>query len=245
MIDHVSQIDTQRFGFKIARINDADRLLTAKFIQSLKDQGIALIITRIDTENLAAINALEDAGFRIKDIHYNWRHSAGDPVNEKHLNSDIIIRPAIAADIKQVTVIAQHAFDGYGHYFADQRLDKDRCREIYPDWAALSITDKKVADQTLVAEYNEKIIGFISVKIAEKDGEKYSAGGLGAVSADCRGQNVFASLVIAGLQWGQAIVPTWQEHYSLAINYPVNRVLTKVGFRQIGSSVTLHGWLNG
>jgi predicted GNAT family N-acyltransferase len=244
MTDYISQIDTRRFGFKIARINDATRLMTAGFIQLLKEQGIVLIIARIDSENLAAINALEDSGFRIKDIHYTWRHTAGEPINDKYLNSNIIIRPAVTEDILPVSRIAQHAFDQYGHYFADQRLDKDRCREIYPDWAASSITNKRTADHTLVAVLNEKITGFISIKIAAKDGEKYSAGGLGAVSADCRGQNIFASLVISALRWGQESVSTWQEHYSLAVNYPVNRVLTKVGFRQVGSFITLHGWLD-
>jgi len=244
MIDYISQIDTQRFGFKIARINDAARLMTAGFIPSLKEQGIALIIARIDSENLPAINALEDAGFRIKDIQTTWRHTAGEPINDKHFNSDIIIRPATTADIPAVTAIAQQAFDRYGHYFADQRLDKDRCREIYPQWAALSITDKKTADQMLVAVHNEKIAGFASIKIVEKDGEKYSAGGIGAVSEESRGQNICPSLVIAALRWGQEKVPTWQEYDSLAINYPINRVFTKVGFRQSGSSVTLHGWLD-
>lgn len=244
MTDYISQIDTRRFGFRIARINDAGRLTTTGFIRSLKEQGIALIITRVDSENLPAINALEDAGFRIKDIQCTWRHTAGQPINDQYLNPDIIIRPAITADIPRVVNIAQHAFDQYGHYFADQRLDKDRCREIYPEWAASSITDKKTADQSFVAVHNENIAGFLSIKIEEKDGVKYSAGVLGAVSEDGRGQNIFASLVITALRWGQAIAPAWQEHNSLAVNYPVNRVFTKVGFRQASSSVTLHGWLD-
>lgn len=244
MIDYISQIDTQRFGFQIARINDAATLTSSGFIRSLKEQGIVLVIARIDSENLPAINALEDAGFRIKDIQCTWRHTTGEPVNDQYLNSDIIIRPAVTADIPSVTSIAHHAFDHYGHYFADQRLDTDQCREIYPEWAASSITDKKTADQSFVAVHNENIAGFLALKILEKDGEKYSAGVLGAVSEDSRGQNIFASLVIAALRWGQATVPTWQEHNSLAVNYAVNRVFTKIGFRQSGSSVTMHCWLD-
>jgi hypothetical protein len=244
MTNYISQIDTLRFGYKIARINDTPKLMTTTFIQSLKKQNIALVITRINSENLEEVHALEDIGFRIMDIQYIWRHSIEQSINDQYLNTDVTIRPAITDDIPAFRAIAADAFDLYGHYFADKRLDKDRCREIYPDWAASVITDKTMADHTLAAVHNDKIAGFLSIKIVEKDGKKYSAGVIGAVSENCRGQNIFASLAIEGLRWGQENENSWQEHYTLAINYPVNRVFSKVGFRQVGSFITLHGWLD-
>jgi hypothetical protein len=244
MKSHINQLDTKRFGFNIARVDQAGDLLTTDLIPALKSQNVALIITRTDSEKLDEINALEDMGFRIKDIQSTWRHFNGQAIDDKYLNPDVRIRQASGEDILPFRRIAQNAFGNYGHYFADTRLDKDRCGEIYPDWAERTLTDKGAADKVLVAAHGNKIAGFLSIKIHEKEGTKYAAGIMGAVSEEFRGRNIFASLVINGLIWGQENNLSWQEHNALVVNYPVNRVFSKLGFQQVQSFITLHGWLD-
>ncbi|MBS1662587.1 MAG: hypothetical protein JST68_16210, partial [Bacteroidetes bacterium] len=73
MTNHISKIDTQRFGFDIARIDDSQTLLQPGFLQELERHGVRLVITRIPTEKTDQINALEDMGFRVKDVQITYR----------------------------------------------------------------------------------------------------------------------------------------------------------------------------
>jgi hypothetical protein len=256
MKSHINQLDTKRFGFNIARVDQAGDLLTGELIPALKSQNVALIITRTDGEKLDEINALEDMGFRIKDIQSTWRlHPAGQRIDQPSTlhQPSTHIRQATPDDIPSLRRIAATAFDNYGHYFADNRLDKDHCREIYPDWAARTLTDPTVADivfvattgnaTTGIATAGNHIAGFLALKIEKQEQSKYATVAIGAVAAEFRRQNIYSTLVIASLAWCQANNLSWQEHQVLAVNYPVIRVLTKLDFRQVRSFVTLHCWL--
>lgn len=245
MKSHISQLDTQRFGFNITRVDNTADLLTTGLIPSLKMQGVSLIITRVDSERLDEINALEDLGFRIKDIQSTWTSRPVNPdAHNQYINPRIHIRQASPKDILPLRQIAAFAFDDYGHYFADSFLDRNRCAEIYPDWTERTITDPVVADTVFVAATHTEIAGFIALKKIEQEGITYATVVIGAVAAAFRRQNIYSTLIITGLAWGREQHLHWQEHQVLAVNYPVNRVLTKLGFLQVRSFVTLHGWLD-
>jgi hypothetical protein len=240
--DYISRLDTRRFGFNIARIDDPRILLDPALDEGLKTQNIALVITRIDSRESQTLDSLHAAGFTIEDTQFTYRFPYHGPILRQPADPHITIRDATADDIPGFREIASQAFENYGHYFADQRLDRARCREIYPDWAERTLTDPSAATRVFVAEYDRRLAGFLSFILEEKAGERYAYGIMGAVSPGLRGKNIFTHLAVEGLLWGQQENLNWQEHNVLTFNQPVNRVFTKLGFQQVSSFTTLHYW---
>jgi hypothetical protein len=242
MTDFLSHIDSQRFGFNIARIDDVSLLLMPGFITSLQKKDIRLVITRTGIENLASVNQLADRGFRIMDIQSVWRSTHRHGPDNPDKIKDLSIGFATAADVPAFREIAAGSFEGYGHYFADPRLDRTRCREIYPDWAARTLTDPNAADEVIVARLDGKTAGFLSLKIHEKHGNRFAACVMGAVAEAFRGRHIFQAILGGALKWQQQHRLGWTQYNALTGNIPVSRALASCGFRPAEACVTLHGW---
>ncbi len=241
----ISPLDSRRFGFNIAKVNEADNFKKEGFLALLAEKEVKLIISRVDSERIDEINFLEDIGFRVKDMQVTYsfdleRHAFNPPA----INPTVLVRDAKEDDIPGLQLIAEQSFDNYGHYFADARLDKTRCREIYSDWIRRSILDRQIADKVFVAEYNRQAAGFLSFKIHESNHSRYAAGVQGAVTESFRGKHIFSALTAAGLHWGAETGIKREEHNVHTTNYPVNRVFSKLGFTPVRAFTTLHYWLS-
>ena len=241
---YISILDTKRFGIKVAKTDFSD-LKPENAVNSFKELGVKLILSRIDGHNITLINNLENLGFRVKDNQLTYRYDLDDSLpREVEETQKYKTREVMEKDIPQLVKFTEESFSGYGHYFADERLDKKKCIEIYKDWAYRSCTDKKVADKVFVAEFNGEAIGFLSFKIFNKDGQRFAAGGLGSVSKLLRNKSIFRAITLHGLKWGKETGLKWEEHNVLSSNFSVNRSFSKLGFRIVASHVTLHGWLD-
>lgn len=240
----ISKLDTQRFGFKVAKVNDFGKE-PQKILNELQKLGVKLIITRIQSKEIDTINFLEDLGFRIKDIQSTYRYDIHqEDFYDYQSNPNFAIREGIDNDVSQLVTVVEESFYEYGHYFADKRLDKNLCFEIYKDWVTRSCLDKSVADKVFVAESNSNVIGFLSFKIFEEKEKQYAVGGIGAVSKKHRNHGVFQAIVKKGLSWGAGIGLAWEEHNVLATNFSINRSFSKIGFRIVNTFVTFHCWLD-
>ena len=246
MTNFISPLDSQRFGYTIAKVNEASHFQKKDFLPSLKEQGVQLIISRINSEHIHDINLLEDIGFRVKDMQVTYSFDLiRQQIPPANTDPAILLREAGENDIPALSVIARESFNNYGHYFANDRLDKARCREIYPDWLSRSILDRQVADKVFLGEYNGQPAGFLSFKIYETNGSKYAAGVQGAVAQHFRGKNIFSALTLKGLLWGREAGLSSEEHNVHTVNYPVNRVFSKSGFAPTRAFTTLHYWTDG
>ena len=244
MTNYISDLDTSRFGFKIAKINDFS-VHPSIIMNDLKEQGVKLVISRINGNQIDLINSLEKVGFIIKDIQLKYKYDIRSVnITNKHLPKNFSIRESTIADLSDLVSIAKESFNAYGHYFADPKLDCIKCIEIYMDWTKRSCLDNKVADKVFLAEKGKNLIGFLAFKIHEKERKKYAAGVLGAVSKKSRGSGVFTSLVQKGLLWAVELNLDWEEHNVLVSNLPVNFSMTKSGFNIVDSFVTMHCWLD-
>jgi hypothetical protein len=245
MRSFISALDCERFGCKIAKIHNWENKNIKTILDQCKDQKIKLIITKVKSHQLDIINALEYAGFRIKDSQVTY-HYPLHKLNFKTVAShpDVRIRAFEEADKEAIISIAKESFVGYGHYYADERLDKDKCSEIYPDWARRSCEGNSFADKIWVAEFKQHVAGFLSFKKYKSTQGEYAAGGIGAVAMPYRKYGVFRSLVKQGLLWGAEIGLIWEEHNVLTTNYAVNHVFSSAGFGIVNSFMTLHGWLD-
>jgi ribosomal protein S18 acetylase RimI-like enzyme len=238
-----SEVDSLRFGVKVAKIND-EKFLSEEVFQLLKEEGVQLIMSRVRSEDIALINFLEDNNFRTKDVQLTYRFDlAKGKINHAYANSALLIREATAADASDLEAIAADCFSGYGHYFADKKLNEKAVVEVYKDWTSRAIHDSDISDKFFLAEHQGKIAGYLSFKERITENGVYSFGGIGAVGKKFQSANVFSSLTIKGLEWGLANNHLWQEHNVLNVNYPVNRVFSKLGFYIYKSETTLHAWL--
>ena len=243
-MNHISLLDTSRFGYKVAKINSLEHLLYETLFK-LKQEGVRLIISRVPSENIQIINQMEDWGYHVKDVQLTYKFDLHkNDIQYQYLNEELIVREALPKDIDKLRIIAEDCFWNYGHYFADKNLDKNNCIEVYKDWTQRAVRDKTVADKMFVTEKNNEVIGYLFFRINEISQERYAYSGLGAVYSKSRGKNVFSTLCIRALEWGKSQNHDWQEHNVLNINYPVNKVFAKLGFSNYKSETTLHLWLD-
>ncbi|MBI4947147.1 MAG: hypothetical protein HY840_12200 [Bacteroidetes bacterium] len=241
--DLISKLDTKRFGFKVAKVNHFDKK-SEKLLIALKKQGVKLILSKVNAEDITLINTLEELGFCIKDIQVTYKYDLTDytPKNIS-FDSDFMIRDAGKSDIPKLKKVALESFKNYGHYFEDKKLDPIKCAGIYSDWIERSCKDKNIADKIIVAEHKGDIAGFLSFKIYNDNTYKYAAGGLGSVAEKYRNKDIFRMIMVAGLNWGKEMKLHWEEHNVIITNFPVNRSMSKLGFKVYKSFVTMHHWI--
>ena len=241
----ISKIDTDRFGFKVAKINSFKNDI-ATDLNELKKLGVKLIISRVNSNNITLVNNLEELNFRIKDTQLTFTHDLKNIETYKsqinNLN-EVKIEEAEFNDSKFVGDLAFEAFKGYGHYAANKELDSNKSNEIYRDWAQKSCVDKKVADYMFLAKINENVGGFLSLKVENKNGEKFGTQHLGAVDKKYRNLDIFRQLIIKCLNTGKEKKHSWQQTYLLTTNIPVMRSYLKLGFKISESHHTMHCWL--
>lgn len=238
---YISPLDTKRFGMRIAKVNQFED--NPEFlISQLKENGVKLVISKINAANIKLLNQLENIGFRIKDsqLTYSYSLTNFNPQLESVFTDDVIVRNYQPSDETELSKILLESFDGYGHYHASDVLDKTKCADIYRDWGIRGCKDKQVADIVIVAEYENKPVGMLSFKKTVSESETYAAGGVGAVSKDLRGKNIFKMLTVKGLLWGIENNCAREEHNVLTTNFAVNSSFSSIGFKVSNAFFTLH-----
>ena len=164
--DYISDLDTKRFGFKVAKINSF-KDSPKKIVEGLRKNGVKLVISRISVEELFVINSLENMGFKLKDIQLKYRHDLSQSLlDTMFINKDITIRTVNKQDIPELVAITRDSFVNYGHYSNNERLDKNVSLEIYCDWILRCCEDKQVADIVFVAVRDNAPVGYLSYKIS-------------------------------------------------------------------------------
>lgn len=244
--DYISDIDSKRFGFKIAKTSDFSEGI-GLVVSELRKSGVRLIISRVKSADIELINEMEDFNFRIKDTQITLRRNlegVEQLIEENNYNkTKFILRQAVTDDKKAVGYIALDAFKNYGHYAANKQLDINKANKIYKDWAERSCNDKTVADYMFVAEMENRIAGFLSLKVNKENKTIIGIQHLGAVDKLYRNDGVFRLLIIKCLIQGAHDRHNEHRTYLLAVNYPVIRSYQKLGFKISDTHHTMHCWL--
>jgi len=237
---YISALDTERFGFTVAKLPGTGENVD-KILEDLRGVNTKLVIIRIDLADLALLNKLERSGFETKDVQLTYNFDLAKEI-PAHKPSGFTLRAFRPEDIPQITAIAETSFNNYGHYFADEKLDRKKCFDIYADWTQRSCVDKAIADEIIVAEQSGKLLGFLSLKIKEEGKGSYAAGVIGAIDPVWRKGGVFRAINIESLNWAKKLGLTRVENNVLAVNYPVNGTYISLNYKIIRSEITLHYW---
>jgi len=236
---YLSDIDEKRFSIKTAKAADIRMDNISAIMQSCADQEVVLLIARCPTYDLKTVQKMEQLGFLLMDtiIYFNYDLLSKPMVEDIDC---IHIRTVRAGEENAVRSVAQEAFKGYlGHYHADNRLDRDRCDEVYMDWAYRSCISSETADVVLVSEHGGKIVGFGTIRINNPmEGE----GMLFGVAPPCQGKGVYRGIMKGCINWctkkglHRMIISTQ------ITNVASQKVWSRLGFEPNGSLYTFHKW---
>lgn len=242
--EYISELDTLRFGFKIANVDFDKKNDINEIILLLKQQKIPLIITKVNCENIYLINQLEKLGFRTMDFQVGYDYCGTKDKISEIKNKDLFpVREIETADVDYLVGLAESLFNGFGHYFADDRLDKIKCLEIYKDWTRNVCTNKEFAETVFAAFDKEKPIGYFAFTEKQINNTRMATGVIGAVASGYAGKGVFQSLLIKGIEWAAAKGLVLKDMKMHTTNYPINAVFSKLGFRISNCCITMHCWL--
>lgn len=242
MEKYISDLDTSRFGFKVAKVNVFDDT-PLKIVKGLEKFGAKLIISRVFTSDIKLINQMEDAGFRLKDVQVTYNFNIAGKILPLITDDSYLYRSFESKDTDSVVRIASESFKDYGHYAKNEKIDKAKTNEIYADWAHRCCTSKDFSDHIIVAEIDKKVVGFLSFKIFTEERSQYAFAALGAVDKNHRKGGVFRNINLAGLHWAQKTGIQRVETNVLVTNFPVNTTYISLGFHTIRTESTFHCWL--
>ena len=237
----LSEIDRERFGIRTARSAGVTADSLPGVLDYCRRHDVRLLIARCRVSELAAAQALEQAGGGQMDtLVYYARDLVGTPIPAD--TDGVSIRGIRPGDEAQVQAIAAEAFRGYvGHYHADPRLDRAKCDEAYTSWALRSCTSREVADEVLLADRDGEVLGFMTLRLTSRtEGEC----ALFAVAPAAQGQGVGRSLMVAGLRWCAVQGAHRMIISTQLINLAVQRVWVRVGFEPDHAYYTFHVWLD-
>lgn len=231
-----SALDSDRFHLRIGKAQVAQAGDVPAVLAASADENLDLLIARCPCDEMAAIHALEETGFRWMDTLVYLRR----PIGEQDRPAVAGVRTATPQDADAVASIARAAFDTYvGHYHADARLDKRAVREIYPDWASRAMRVPGVADCVLVAEDRGQVSGFA---ILNRLDEACCNGLLYGVDPACQGQGVFRRLLGASIAWAAENACVAMEYSTQLNNVTALRGVMREGFVMQRAVHTFHRW---
>lgn len=235
---YLSQLDYQRFGIQTAQARVASQAEISELAQFCEQNAVELSVVRVSATELDLVQLLETDGYRLMDclVYYAFKFDKKTISSENKQET----RPVRAEDLDEVVAIATESFKRYfGHYHADPRLPKEKCDEVYIDWAANSVRSREVAHEVLVVEGQGRLDGFATLRMNHPDeGE----GVLFGVAPHAQGQGIYQSMMISGMKWVQSKGANQMVVSTQITNIAVQKVWARLGFEMDKAYYTLHKW---
>jgi ribosomal protein S18 acetylase RimI-like enzyme len=236
----ISDIDKERFGVKTARVIGLTKDRLTSILDFCTKEEVVLLIARCNMADLEAAQAMEKQGFLLMDtlVYYNL-DLAKKPVPFD--NGVAHFRPIRIEEEEEMISVAKESFRGYfGHYHADQRLDKYKCNEAYADWARKAFVSRS-SENFLIAEIDGRVVAFGVFRINDPDeGELF----LGGIHPDFQGQGIYNSFLFRAMEWCSSRNAKRMVISTQLNNLAVQKVLTRFGFEISRGYYTYHKWFD-
>jgi len=194
----ISPLDEEHFGIKTAKIKDFAWQNISGLLEECRQNKVKLLIARCPTTDMKTVQELERRGFLLMDTLVYYEHHLPLKIAIAP-HEAITIRTVLPNEAEKVRTLAAASFKGYsGHYHADNRLDAQKCDEVYSSWAFNSCISKDFANEVLVAVLENRIVGFAALRINDsKDGEVV----LNGVLPELQGKGIYRMLIENSLTW--------------------------------------------
>ena len=237
---YISKPDSDRFGFPVARIDHFPGPVAAG-IEQFREMGVGLVISLAPAGEIALVNEMEQAGFRLKDVHVTYDFGLDRKPPRRSAPGAYRYRKFRPEDTGALLEIAATSFAGYGHYSRLERpLAPVDTGVIYADWLRRCCREREAADHLIVAERQGEVVGFLALKIGQDTSPGHAVAVLGAVAPRHRGLGVYRALNIEALRWAARKGLARMEQRVLVHNYAANRTISALGFTILCGDVTLH-----
>jgi ribosomal protein S18 acetylase RimI-like enzyme len=233
----LSSLDEQRFGIRTVRAWDVGLTDLDTVDAFVEQENARLLIIRIPTDDLRAVQRLEESGAILTDTLVYYRQSLTQDLPAD--TGTISVRPIRAEEVKAASEVAAATFEGYfGHYHADPRLDRTACDEVYRSWARRSCT-REAADEVLVGVDNDVVVGFATLRM---NGPDEGEGVLFGVAPQAQGRGLYRSMMVHAMEWCRTQPATRMVVSTQVTNIAVQKVWVRLGFEPYRSYYTLHRW---
>lgn len=215
--------DTEFWGQRVGRATSLDGLADWAL-----ENTVGLMCLLVDADKPEEAQRAEEQGFRFMDVRVTLEKPAYPTLGASS-------RLARAEDLSRLRQIARTAFP-LTRFYADPRLDDDRCAELYEEWTRSLCAG--AADVVLVAEREGAPVGYITVDLSEGSSEI----GLIAVAEECRGQGVGFDLVASAIDWAYGKEAKTMTVVTQGRNLAALRTFERSGFRIVNTSLWFHKW---
>ncbi|WP_382201600.1 GNAT family N-acetyltransferase [Hydrogenophaga defluvii] len=242
MIYRHSDIDQERFGVRTARAECTDVASIDAALLRARSELIDLLILRIPVAPMSLVQTAIARGGLFGDVltvsECSLKEFSSDFSPEGDAE-EFLIRPAREGEAVALVQLVKRLFENYeNHYVADSRLDLNKVRLVYPDWARQ--LQKREDGRILVLARGDDLFGLSALQIT------------GAFEWDIALFGISADVV--GQGWGRKLLKASQMvacergahtlSYSTQIgNLVARRMVTRAGFLPIRDVFTLHFWL--
>src|SRR5687768_14568531 len=123
----LSSIDEERFGIRTARATMVILDTLPTIMDFCQDNNVVLLIARCAVSELRVAQKMERQGFQLMDtlVYYTF------DLERRAIPSDAgeaVVRPLASGEEDEVKLVAAESFRSYyGHYHADEKLDRTQC----------------------------------------------------------------------------------------------------------------------
>jgi GNAT superfamily N-acetyltransferase len=236
----LSELDTRRFGYTVAKATLAPDSDVAELIPWCEQRGVVLLVARVPVGDTSSVQWLEQRGAFLADVLVHYVRTVDAPPPAPVGPQGLGVRSATPADVARITAVSRACFTGYaGHYHADPRLDRALCDEVYVDWARRACSGEADAADVLVGELDSRIVGFAVLSLpsgTEADGSLFG------VEPTHQRRGIFRALLRASLVWAASRGRSRFLYSTQLSNLAVQGVLVREGFEPQKAFVTLHKW---
>ncbi len=200
-------------------------------VSDAEGEGVRFLSTRLPANDIAALHAAEDVGFRVIEAYLTYARKP-DNLSEP----DPRVRRARPDDEAAAMDIAARAFR-YNRFMADPLIGGDEAISSRREWVQNGFRGR--ADAVYVAEENGNVVGFLLLRDKADDGRKIGTIDLIAVSPEHSGKGLGTALVRQALTHyhGKADVV---EVGTQAKNIPAVALYESNGFRLVRVEFSLH-----
>ncbi|HZK17375.1 MAG TPA: GNAT family N-acetyltransferase [Anaerolineaceae bacterium] len=237
----LSDLDTDRFGIIVARTGQASQENLPEVMDFCEKNQVKLLIARCSTSHVKSVHSLERNGFLLMDTLVYLRKDIRD-YSPQEYRSELTIRTFRPDDLPQVVEVARSSFSDYkGHYHVDDRLNSQAATEVYASWAERCCLDPSVAARVLVAESENRIVGFRAIRINTVQQAEFI---LAAVAPEARNKGIYRNFVVEGLRWCKEMDTQEVLISTLLVNTAVQKTCERLGFTAHSSFYTFHKWFD-
>jgi len=98
-----------------------------------------------------------------------------------------------------------------------------------------------VADEVLVAEWEDRVVGFVTLR---RNGPEEGEIVVGGVVPAAQGQGVYRSFIIRGMEWSRVQGAKRTLVSTQITNTAVQKVWSRLGFEPAYACYTFHRWFD-